>query len=304
MSKVAFLAIVFSLLLAACSPAPSDKPGGKPVIVVTYSVLGAVVKDLVGDQATVEVPIPNGQDPHEWEPSAKDIELITKADLIVQNGLGLEGGMEKTLAYAAANGVKTFIAADHITVRKVGQGEGIPGGDTDQSVGASDPHLWMDPLTMKQVVAALADQLKTDLGLDVSGRAQDLENRLDELDREIAAQVASLPAADRKLVTGHESLGYYAQRYGFKLVGAIVPSLTIAGGSLGGRPGRPEEADPGKPGESGLHRAGHPQGRFGSHRQGDGRQGGHAHHPQPAPGWLVFHLFAQPDPGNRGGPSK
>ena len=79
---------------------------------------------------------------------------------------------------------------------------------------------------MQQVVAALSDQIKTDLGLDVSGRAQDLENRLDELNREIAAQAATIPAANRKLVTGHESLGYYAQRYGFKLVGAIIPSLT------------------------------------------------------------------------------
>ena len=127
---------------------------------------------------------------------------------------------------AEASGVKTFVVADHIIVRKVGQGEGIPSGDPDQSVGAADPHLWTDPLTMKQFVKALADQLKTDLGLDVSSQAQDLENWLDELDREIAAQAATLPEANRKLVTGHESMGYYAQRYGFKLVGAIIPSLS------------------------------------------------------------------------------
>jgi zinc/manganese transport system substrate-binding protein len=224
--KIVRLTIILALLLAACSSAPSNGQSGKKAIVVTYSILGAVVKDLVGDQAVVVVPMPNGQDPHEWEPSAKDIEIITKADLIVQNGLGLEGGMERTLAQAEAGGVKTFVASDHITVRKVNQGEGIPSGDPDQSVGAADPHLWMDPLTMKLVVAALSDQIKTDLGLDVSGRAKDLENRLDELNSEIAAQVATLPVANRKLVTGHESMGYYAQRYGFKLVGAIIPSLT------------------------------------------------------------------------------
>jgi len=224
--KIVRLIIILPLLLAACSSAPSNEQSGKKTIVVTYSILGAVVKDLVGDQAVVVVPMPNGQDPHEWEPSAKDIEIITEADLIVQNGLSLEGGLEKTLAQAETSGVKTFIASDHITVRKVGQGEGIPSGDPDQSVGASDPHLWIDPLIMKQVVAALDDQLKTNLGLDVSNRAKDLENRLDELNSEIVAQVATLPEANRKLVTGHESMGYYAQRYGFKLVGAIVPSLT------------------------------------------------------------------------------
>ena len=226
MRKIASSMIIVVLLLSACSSAASNGLGGKKIIVVTYSILGAVVKDLVGDQATVIVSMPNGQDPHEWEPSAKDIETINKADLIVQNGLGLEGGMEKTLAQAKANGVKTFIASDHITVRKVGQGEGIPSGDPDQAVGAADPHLWMDPLAMKQVVAALAVQLKTDLGLDVSSQAKDLENRLDALNREIAAQVATVPEANRKLVTGHESMGYFAQRYGFKLVGAIIPSLT------------------------------------------------------------------------------
>jgi len=224
--KIVRLIIILPLLLAACSSAPSNEQSGKKTIVVTYSILGAVVKDLVGDQAVVVVPMPNGQDPHEWEPSAKDIEIITEADLIVQNGLSLEGGLEKTLAQAETSGVKTFIASDHITVRKVGQGEGIPSGDPDQSVGASDPHLWIDPLIMKQVVAALDDQLKTNLGLDVSNRAKDLENRLDELNSEIVAEVATLPEANRKLVTGHESMGYYAQRYGFKLVGAIVPSLT------------------------------------------------------------------------------
>jgi zinc/manganese transport system substrate-binding protein len=108
----------------------------------------------------------------------------------------------------------------------VGPGEGIPSGDPDQAIGADDPHLWMDPLTMKLVVQALAAQIKTDLGLDLSGREKDLESRLDALNDAIQAQVAALPAANRKLVTGHESLGYFAQRYGFKLVGAIIPSLT------------------------------------------------------------------------------
>jgi zinc/manganese transport system substrate-binding protein len=185
-----------------------------------------MVTELVGDQANVIVPMPNGQDPHEWEPSAKDIETIMNADLLVQNGLGLEGGMEKTLEQAKEQGVRIFIASDYIVVRKVGLGEGIPSGDPDQAVGASDPHLWMDPLTMKMVMQALSVQLKTDLGIDVSAREKDLGNRLDSSNSEIEAQVAILPDANRKLVTGHESMGYFAQRYGFKLVGAIVPSLT------------------------------------------------------------------------------
>ena len=219
------------LLVSACSTPPpggsvAAPAGARKTIVVTYSVLGTVVRDLAGDQANVVVPMPNGQDPHEWEPSAKDIETINKADLVVQNGLGLEGGLEKTLEQARQRGVRIFTASDYIPIRRVGAGEGIPTGDPDQAAGAQDPHLWTDPFTMKLVVAALAPRLQSDLGIDASSRAADLTARLDALDKEIAAQVNTLPPANRKLVTGHESMGYFAQRYGFELVGAIIPSLT------------------------------------------------------------------------------
>ena len=122
--------------------------------------------------------------------------------------------------------MKFFTASDYITVRHVGTGEGIPSGDPDQAVGAADPHLWMDPIAMKSVVSGLASELMKDLNLDVSSQALDLENRLDNLNTEIADTVAAIPQENRKLVTGHESMGYFAQRYGFKLVGVIIPSLS------------------------------------------------------------------------------
>ena len=181
---------------------------------------------MVGDNVRVTVLVPNGLDPHEWEPSAKDIETINKADLVIENGLGLEGGMEKALAAAKSKGVKFFTAADYITVRHVGSGEGIPSGDPDQTIGAPDPHLWMDPLSMESIVVALSQELKKDFNLDASIQAIDLQNRLEALNSEVATIVAAVPQEERKLVTGHESMGYFAQRYGFKLVGVIVPSLS------------------------------------------------------------------------------
>ncbi len=229
MKKITMLSLygllILSILLSACQ-ANTPSNNNQKTIVVTYSILGAVVKDLVGDKATVIVSMPNGQDPHEWEPSAKDIETLTKADLIVQNGLGLEGGMEKALEQAREAGVKFFTASDHITVRKVGAGEGIPTGDPDQAVGAEDPHLWTDPIAMKSIVDALASQIKTDLGLDLADRAKDLDARLDSLNKEVADAVNVVPQNNRKLVTGHESMGYFAERYNLKLVGAIIPSIT------------------------------------------------------------------------------
>ncbi len=230
MKRNLLVSITVALLLSlafgvSCAPAVKVVKTRKS-IVVTYAILGSVVKDLVGDAANVVISIPNGLDPHDWEPSAQDIEKINNADLVIQNGLGLEGGMEKTLTTARSNGVKFFTASDYILVRHVGAGEGIPSGDPDQAIGAPDPHLWMDPLAMKSVVAALATELKSDFGLDLADRATDLEGRLDALNSQVADTLSVIPQQDRNLVTGHESMGYFAQRYGFKLVGVIVPSLS------------------------------------------------------------------------------
>jgi zinc/manganese transport system substrate-binding protein len=219
---VSLMLITGSSVLTGCAKAGT----GGTSIVVTYSILGSIVKDLVGDQATVTVSVPNGQDPHDWEPSARDIEAINNADIVIENGLSLEGGLGKTLTQARNSGVRFFTASDHITVRHVGQDEGIPSGDPDQAIGAPDPHLWTDPLAMKDVVIALAPVLRDILHIDVSARALDLESRLSSLNTETAGIVAQVPLADRKLVTGHESMGYFAQRYGFKLVGVIIPSLS------------------------------------------------------------------------------
>ncbi len=227
--QAAVIAAAVVLVLSSCAKKtaePAAAAAGTKSIVATYSILQSLVKDLVGDAFTVSGEIPNGLDPHEWEPSAKDIETLNKAALVVENGLGLEGGMEKTLAAARGAGVPFFTASDHIQIRKVGVGEGIPSGDSDQAAGAEDPHLWMDPVSVKQVMDALATRLKDQFGTDLSKRQADLDARLDALDRDVHTLVDSLPQASRRLVTGHESLGYFAQRYGFTLVGAIIPSLS------------------------------------------------------------------------------
>jgi zinc/manganese transport system substrate-binding protein len=220
--------------LAACSPGRPAAQRGKRTIVATYAILGAVVQELVGDQFDVTSEIPNGLDVHEWEPSARDIETLMTADLVVENGLGLEGGMQKALGQARSAGVPFFTASDHITVRIVGAGEGVPSGDADQAAGAKDPHLWTDPLAVKAVVDALAVAIRKDFGVDLTARAAAMDARLTALDAEIRRQVEAVPPGRRKLVTGHESLGYFAARYGFTLVGAVIPSLTTEAESSAG----------------------------------------------------------------------
>ena len=90
---------------------------------------------------------------------------------------------------------------------------------------AKDPHLWMDPLTLREVVLALGPELAAH-GIDAAAGANAVAGELEGLNTKVAQILAVVPADQRKLVTGHESLGYFATRYGFTLVGAIVPSLT------------------------------------------------------------------------------
>jgi zinc/manganese transport system substrate-binding protein len=81
-------------------------------------------------------------------------------------------------------------------------------------------------MSMKVMVDALAVHIKQQFGIDVSNRATDLGVRLTTLDTEIRNKINTIPSSRRKLVTGHESLGYFSQRYGFKLIGAVIPSIT------------------------------------------------------------------------------
>ncbi|MEX1171614.1 MAG: metal ABC transporter substrate-binding protein, partial [Chloroflexota bacterium] len=91
-----------------------------------------------------------------------------------------------------------------------------------------DPHFWVDPVSMRDVVLALATTLES-VGVDVADRATDLAGRLDDLDAEVRDVLEAVPADGRKLVTGHESMGYFADRYDFRLIGAVIPGLTSQG---------------------------------------------------------------------------
>ncbi len=229
------LAAVPFLALTACGSSDSaeNADADLPQIVVTYSILGSLVSDVVGSSAQVTVLMPNGADPHQWQPSAKDIETLNNADLVVTNGLGLEGGLADVIEQAVKEKVSVFVATDHIKVRLVGEGEGADPSDADQSVGAEDPHLWMDPMTLIDVVEALVETLAL-ANIDVTEQGMKVTEDLATLDNEVGKMVGEIPEDKRQLVTGHESLGYFAARYGFSLTGAVIPGLSSESESAAG----------------------------------------------------------------------
>jgi len=220
------------------SPATTQAPAVElPDVVVTYSVLGAFVRQLVGDKAEVTVLIPDGQDPHDFEPSPRDIERINDADFVVANGLDLEEGLDDTLQAAKTAGVDVFFVTDHVTVLDVvdvndhsAHGHAHPGAQTGHSHGdddhdhehTEDPHVWLSPATMLEALPALVDAAETALSVDLGTESQAFAVELAAVDAELQDLFSSL--ADCQLVTGHNELGYFAKRYGCTVIAAILSS--------------------------------------------------------------------------------
>jgi zinc/manganese transport system substrate-binding protein len=214
------------LLVATLAPVTAGDVTGAPgevSVVATTAVLGSVLRELVGDRARVTVLMADGADPHDWQPSAQDIETLHGATLVVANGLDLEEGLIGPIAEVEAGGVPVFRASDHVVLRIIDDEPGQAGAG-----GVPDPHLWVDPVAMRAVVDALATSL-AELGLDVDDRRAELDARLEALDAEVRTMLSGIPDGRRVLVTGHESMGYFADRYGFRLIGAVVPGLSSQG---------------------------------------------------------------------------
>ena len=209
--------------LVACGGAGStggaDGPGEMvgPRVIATTTILGDIARNVVGESATVEVLMAPGQDPHTFELSARQAADLREADLIVANGLDLETRFSDVLIEADRAGAPVVFIAELL--------DPIPFG-TDAH-GELDPHVWLDPLRMAEAASLVA----LALGSAVAGadparwaeRADAYAASLTELHAEIEQVLAAIPADARKLVTNHEALGYFADRYGFEVVGVVIP---------------------------------------------------------------------------------
>jgi zinc/manganese transport system substrate-binding protein len=221
--KTALSLVCLVGLLAACS-ASEPESSTRPNIVVTYSVLGSVVLDLVGDAADVTILIPDGQDPHDYQPSARDIESINNADIVVSNGLDFEEGLEDVLASAIDNGVSVYMVGENITVREPDEDLAEEGHaeEDGHAHGAGDPHLWLSPLSFTEALPSLTTAINKATGLSIDETTS--LTQLTQLDDEITEVMSSISSC--VLVSGHDEMGYFADRYGCTVVGAIIPSFS------------------------------------------------------------------------------
>jgi zinc/manganese transport system substrate-binding protein len=217
-----WLAVAAIVSLAACSAAetpPSSaaaSPGGTVNVVTTTTVFADMIRQVGGPNVSVTSLVPKGGDVHTFEPRPADVQTVAGAQVIVMNGLGLDDWLQKTVTNAAAPGtplVKLGVDLPGVVL--------LPG----EEPGTQNPHLFMDVTYAKVYVDRIAAALKQVDPTDAAGfdsRAAAYETRLDALDASIRTRVATIPAANRKMVTFHDAFPYFAREYGITIVGVAV----------------------------------------------------------------------------------
>jgi ABC-type Zn uptake system ZnuABC Zn-binding protein ZnuA len=216
------------VVLTLCAPVLAALPAGcgddtasgdaRVRVVATTGQAADFAREVGGDSVAVTGLLAPNADPHEFEVRPDDVKALADADLIVRSGGDLDDWLDGAIDSSGAD-AQVLTLADHVAL------------DDD------DPHWWQDPRNAIAAVAALRDALieADPAGADSYRRnARAYTERLERLDAAVKACIDKVPAADRTLVTTHDALGYYARRYGIRVVGAVIPSRsTVAQPSAG-----------------------------------------------------------------------
>ncbi len=214
MDKKQCVLIGLLLLVTACGPAGDADPGNTgPVVVATTGMIGDLAFRIAGDRATVVTLMATGVDPHLFRPSEGDVRRMASADLILYNGLHLEGKMGEILSRMERS--RPVVAL----------GDAVPEDrllELSGYQGLHDPHLWFDvrlwALTVDPMLEALTGLMPEHAG-ELVDRANEVRAGLMELDRWVEEQIAGIPGDRRVLVTAHDAFGYFGARYGIRVVG-------------------------------------------------------------------------------------
>jgi ABC-type Zn uptake system ZnuABC Zn-binding protein ZnuA len=220
---VAAAAALAVLGLMACTRGPAAARPAPAAVLASESFLADIAGAVAGDRIAVATLVPIGADPHSWEPAPRDAAAVAHAALFIVNGDGLESFLAPLLK--SVSGPRVVEASAGLAPRVPREGEPAAGDGSHET----DPHFWLDPLNVVRYAENIRDALSV---LDPAGAGVYRDNaaayaeKLRELDRWIAAEVARVPPERRLLVTNHESLGYFADRYGFRIVGTVIPSVS------------------------------------------------------------------------------
>lgn len=223
----AALALALALALAAggCGAATTagEDADGRLRVVTTVSPITSLAESVGGGLVQIEGVVPEGADSHTFEPAPSAARVMAEADLIVLNGLFLE---EPALAMAQAS-KKDGAVILPLGDRALARSEWAFDASFPESEGRPNPHLWTSPPLALRYAALIRDELSALDAANADSYAANYERlreRLEDLDRRIAEAVATIPPANRKLLTYHDSFPYFARRYGLEVIAAVQPS--------------------------------------------------------------------------------
>jgi len=195
-------------------------------VVATTSIVGDVVQNVGGQAVSLRVLLPRGADPHTFEPTPQDARAVADAHVVFACGAGLEVFLERLLGSAGEEVPVVSLSYGVDLLRSGAHAEAESEGQED---GEYDPHTWFDPTNVlvwvRNVEQALLD-LDADNAEVYQSHALRYRAQLEVLDAWIRDQAAAVPQTRRMLVTDHMFLGYFARRYGFEQVGAVIPGYS------------------------------------------------------------------------------
>lgn len=205
------IALVVGIALVA-SGCGNDDAGSDAGLTVTASTtqLADLARNVTGDRASVDAILSASSDPHDYEPLPSDAEGLLESDLILRSGGDVDVWVDQ-LIESSGSDAPGLVLLDRV------------------EASGDDPHWWQDPLKAIVAVEAIRDEL---IAVDPAGRGTYTGNaagyigELERLHAEVARCMDRVPEDERRLVTSHDALGHYADRYGIEVVGAVLPALT------------------------------------------------------------------------------
>ncbi len=219
MKHVVFSAAIFAAV-ASSALAQDSGPGSKKLAVASLStVLSDLGRQVGGDRVEVVEILKPGDDPHLFEPGPGDVKAISKADIVLANGLGFEGYLEKLRA-GVGQGPAFLVAGDAVKPLLLAHDHDHHDHDHSHGDGA-DPHWWHSISNAKIAVRQIREAfIKADPAGEPAyqANAKAFMAALDRLEQDCKLEVAKLPQTKRVLVTSHEALGYFANDYGFTIL--------------------------------------------------------------------------------------
>ena len=219
---LAALMIVATSACKSAASSPVAASGGAPTpaadamkVVTTTTVFADIVQNVGGSRVSATSIIPAGVGPEDYEPKPDDARKLSDAKLDVSNGVGLDNFLDRLLASGTGGNTPQLVL-----------GDGVPTLTVD---GQPNPHFWLDPSLVKQYyvpkIAAKLSELDPAGKATYDANAAAFSSSLDNLDAELKAKIATIPEANRKLVTFHDAFPYFARHFGFELVGVILPNV-------------------------------------------------------------------------------